>query len=218
MKVLITGIYGQDGRIIEKKLNKKNLTIVGFVKRIDSSISLNKKTIIFEDKLSNFFYTAKNLKKIQPNIIIHFACNNVNSSSENNFYNHYLSNIASYLRLFISYFLFCKKTKFIFAGSSMMYDKYKKITVDEKTSFNSKSYYGIYKIHCHKISLIFKKIFKLKYTTVILFNHDSKYRNKNFLLPRLIKAIKKKIILLLKRFIDIIYILIPHMQTIFVKQ
>jgi GDPmannose 4,6-dehydratase len=191
MKVLITGIYGQDGQIIEKKLNKKNLTIIGFVKRIESSISLNKKTIIFEDDLSNFFHTAKNLKKIQPNIILHFACNNVNSSLENNFYRYYLSNVASYLRLFISYFLFCKKAKFIFAGSSMMYDKYKEITIDENTNFNSKSHYGIYKIHCHKISLIFKKIFKLKYTTAILFNHDSKFRNENFLLPRLIMAIKK---------------------------
>jgi GDP-D-mannose dehydratase len=73
-----------------------------------------------------------------------------------------------------------------------MYDKYKNIIIDENTKFNSKSNYGKYKIHCHKISLIFKKIFSLKYTTVILFNHDSKFRNKNFLLPRLVNAIKKK--------------------------
>ena len=37
-----------------------------------------------------------------------------------------------------------------------------------------------------------KKKNKIKYTNAILFNHDSIYRNKKFLLPRLMKAIVKK--------------------------
>jgi len=46
-----------------------------------------------------------------------------------------------------------------------------------------------------------KKKFKLKATTAILFNHDSKHRNKKFLLPRIVGAIKNK----KKKFLNSIY-------------
>ena len=33
---------------------------------------------------------------------------------------------------------------------------------------------------------------KINYTNLVLFNHDSIYRNKKFLIPRIIKALKNK--------------------------
>ena len=40
--------------------------------------------------------------------------------------------------------------------------------------------------------LKYKKINKIKYSNIILFNHDSKYRNHKFIIPRIIRAIYEK--------------------------
>ena len=191
MKILITGIYGQDGRILDKKLSQNKYQKFGLVRK-KKSLLLNKNTKIIEDDLSNIFKIIKHIRDIKPDIIIHLASNNTGATLIDNFYNYYLSNVLSYLRLFFSYLFFSKNSKFIFAGSSMMFDNLNKKKVDEDTNFSSNSYYGLYKIHCHKISILLKKLFNLKFTTVILFNHDSKFRNNAFLLPRLISSIKKR--------------------------
>ena len=49
-----------------------------------------------------------------------------------------------------------------------------------------------FRVDASKYLLKVKKKYKLNINIVILFNHDSKYRNQRFLLPRLIKAIKTK--------------------------
>jgi len=46
--------------------------------------------------------------------------------------------------------------------------------------------------------LKYKKKEKINYTNAILFNHDSKFRNKKFLLPRIIYSIIKRDIIFLK--------------------
>ena len=48
-----------------------------------------------------------------------------------------------------------------------------------------------------------KKKYDLKITTVILFNHDSKFRNNKFLLPRVVHAIKFNKLLFLKKIYSI---------------
>ena len=48
----------------------------------------------------------------------------------------------------------------------------------------------------------FLNIKKANFTNIILFNHDSKYRNKKFLIPRIMFALKKKNISFLKEIIN----------------
>ena len=61
------------------------------------------------------------------------------------------------------------------------------------------SFYTKFRIDSDKIMLKYKSQNKIKYTNVILFNHDSKFRNKKFLLPRVIISIIKKDIIFLKK-------------------
>ena len=68
----------------------------------------------------------------------------------------------------------------------------KNAKISEKTNFNSKSLYGTYKVHSFYIMRVFKKIFNLRTSCLILFNHDSIYRNKKFLFPRIINHLKTK--------------------------
>ena len=81
-----------------------------------------------------------------------------------------------------------------------MYGNTKKKIVNEKDNFFSNEYYGKYKIDAHNF-ILNNSNNNLDATTVILFNHDSVYRSKNFLIPKLIKAFKIKNESFLKKFI-----------------
>ena len=52
--------------------------------------------------------------------------------------------------------------------------------------------YAKFRVSGHKYLMKCKKKYDLFITTTILFNHDSVYRNKKFIIPRVIKAIKKR--------------------------
>ncbi len=217
MKVLISGIYGQDGIILSKIYKKRKIKVFGFVKqqnRKKNKFLNNYTQKIFTNNLSNFFLIKKHLTEINPDIIIHLAANNVGAKDNKGFNKFYLKNLLCFFYLFFNYLLFFKKTKFLFAGSSMMYGE-KNAKISEKTNFNSKSLYGTYKVHSFYIMRVFKKIFNLRASCLILFNHDSIYRNKNFLIPRIISSYlnnkKRDIIGILK---SNIYLDISHAEEI----
>jgi GDP-D-mannose dehydratase len=89
-----------------------------------------------------------------------------------------------------------KKIKFIFANSSQIFGN-KSGIVNEKSKFIRNNYYSKFRIDIYKYLIHQKKNYNLKFTNVILFNHDSVYRNKKFLIPRLVLAVlnnKKKFI------------------------
>ena len=79
-----------------------------------------------------------------------------------------------------------------------MYGNKNKKVVSEKDIFFSKEYYGKYKIDAHKF-ILNKSNLNFNSTTVILFNHDSIFRGKSFLIPRIIKAFENKNISFLRK-------------------
>ena len=66
--------------------------------------------------------------------------------------------------------------------------------VNENSKIIKSSFYTKFRIDSDKFMLKYKIQNKIKYTNVILFNHDSKFRNKKFIIPKIIDAlINKKI-------------------------
>jgi len=72
-----------------------------------------------------------------------------------------------------------------------MYGKKKK-KVNENQIFYPNNSYAKFRVRGHKFLMKCKRKYNLYITTAILFNHDSVYRNKKFIIPRVIKAIKKR--------------------------
>ena len=68
----------------------------------------------------------------------------------------------------------------------------KKGIVNEKSKVLGATDYTKFRIKSDLIMLKYKKKEKINYTNAILFNHDSVYRNKKFLLPRVVNAIIEK--------------------------
>ena len=198
-RILITGALGQNGKILSKIYIKKNYRVFGFIKKKQNSKIRKVKYLL--NNLENKKKIEKDLKKINPNIILHLASKNNSYSKrlvEDKYKINYLYNLKITKNLVDSILATKIKPKLIFAGSSVMFGNRRKNIVSEKDSFNSREYYGKYKIDAHKyIHLKAKKNFKA--TTVILFNHDSIYRNKKFLIPRLIDAFKNNNVNFIKK-------------------
>ena len=190
-RVLITGANGQNGRLLSYIYLKNNFKVFGFVKKKKNGIKGVKYIV---NNLLNKNKIKLQLKNIRPNIVIHLASAN-NSYSQrikkDNYKINYLYNLKITKKLVNSLNENKTKTRFIFAGSSIMYGNTKKKIVSEKDNFFSNEYYGKYKIDAHNF-ILNNSNNNLDATTVILFNHDSVYRSKNFLIPKLIKAFKIK--------------------------
>lgn len=190
--VLITGALGQDGIILSKIYLKKKFKVFGIIKKKNKNSVLNVKYIKNNLKLKS--YLTKIIIKIKPKIIVHLAASNnpYNLRKKESYNNNYLKNLEYTKNLVNSVVESRNKCRFIFAGSSLMFKKQKKIKVTEKNNFQSNGHYGKYKIESYKyLTNIFKK-HGINSSTAILFNHDSVNRGKKFLIPRLIKAFIKK--------------------------
>tara|TARA_B100000767_G_scaffold149060_1_gene140377 strand:- start:651 stop:1562 length:912 start_codon:yes stop_codon:yes gene_type:complete len=192
-RVLITGAFGQDGVILSRLYQKKNYKVFGFVKKKPKK-GLKKVTY----KINNLKSKNKiknHLQVIKPNIVVHLASTNNNflkRKNKKNYNMNYLQNLKSTKNLLNSIVENELKTKFIFAGSSLMFKNNLKKKVTEKDHLKSSEHYGQYKIDSHKFILSLKKKNKINASTVILFNHDSAYRNKKFLIPKLVESFENK--------------------------
>jgi GDPmannose 4,6-dehydratase len=198
-KVLITGAHGQDGIILSKILLKKKYKVFGIIKKKKIRFNLPNVSYFVNDLL-NYNKICNLVKKIRPNIIIHFASNNYPFSKEKkiNYLNHYLENFVGTKNLLEA----VKKNKkmfFIFAGSSRMYGKNTIGYVNEESQFKRTGFYESYKIDAHKLLMQYKYKYSLKATTAIFFNHDSIYRNNYFIIPKLVNSLINKNYIFLKK-------------------
>jgi len=187
--IVITGALGQDGIILSKLLLKKKYNVIGIVKRINShriiNIKYNKVDLLNYNKVSNF------LEKINPICVIHLGTENPNYIELKRKKDFYKNNLKATKNL-IKYFSLNKpKKKLILIGTSQMYGKLIKLA-DLKSKFDPINSYAKFRVESYKYMLNNKKKYQSKMTTAILFNHDSQYRKRKFLIPRLIRLIKSK--------------------------
>ena len=187
--IIITGAKGQDGIILSKLLNKKNYRIIGIVRELKGK-KINNVTYK-KINLLNSKTVLKTFKRINPDVLIHFGSDNPSfSESKKLNKNIYIRNFNETKNL-IDSFTELKKGKLILVGSSQMY-KNIKTKINLNTKFTQSTPYTKFRINTYKYMIKQKRRFNSNMVMAILFNHDSIYRNKKFLIPRLIKIIKDK--------------------------
>ena len=186
-KIIITGALGQDGLILSKLFINNKFKVIGFVKKLNKKII--KKVNYQKFPLDNYLKLSKKINDINPDIFIHLGSNNPSFAELNNKYplkkNYQIS--KNIIDIFSKN---KKKTKVIMIGSSQMYKK-----SDLKISINDKFYpqnsYAKFRVKSFNYMMKCKKKSNLIATMAILFNHDSFFRNKKFLIPRITKLIKE---------------------------
>lgn len=190
--ILITGANGQDAKILTNILSKKKLNLYLISNKI---INTEKKRInCLPCDLKNKKKIKEILKQIgNVDVLVHLASHNP-SYKKNNYKKHYLKNYNNTKRLIDC---ICEKNdniKIIFSSSSRVFKK-KEGIVNENSKFFVNDYYSKFRIEIDNYSKNLIKKFKQKkisFTNLILFNHDSIYRNQKFIIPRIIIAIKEK--------------------------
>ena len=186
--VFITGGTGQDGQILTILLKKKrvNLNILYKGKEPKRQKGVN----YIKEDLSNKKKIGFLFKKIKPDVILHLAANNP-SYNEKNYKIFFKENFSATKNIFYATFEANNKAKFVFCSSSQIFQK-KRGIVNERSKTLSKTDYTRFRIKSDLMMLKFKRKEKINYTNAILFNHDSIFRNKKFLLPRIISALIKR--------------------------
>jgi len=186
--IIITGGCGQDAKILAKNIKNMNVYLIINKNVSEKYANLN----YYNIDLLNYKKLFKFIKKIDPYGIIHLASKNETTKNKKLKYTiHYKNNFLMTKNLLNVIVNLNCKIKFIFAGSSQMFGL-KKDIANENTKFKGSCFYSNYKIDSYKLIKDYKKKFKINATTLVLFNHDSIYRNKNFLLPRIASHIKEK--------------------------
>jgi len=188
-KILITGANGQDGKILTAILNKNKIKVIACIKKkkIKKIKGVIYEYVDFLDKKK----FSKILIKYDPTTVVHFASNNpafTDKKKDEYFSKH---NFRMTKNIIDSIKDLKKDIHFIFPNSSQIFLKKKKNKYNEKDKFFPNNSYCKFRI---KTVEYLKKInlgIKFKYTNLILFNHDSIFRNKKFLLPRIVTAVKK---------------------------
>jgi len=192
-KVIITGALGQDGRILSKIFIKNKFKVIGIVKNTKKKINGIK---YYKISLDNFTLLSETLNKIEPDIFIHLGTDNPNffETKKYSFNKNYLI-VKNILDFFAMY---KKKTKIILIGSSQMYNK-NDLKINLNTNFKPQNAYARFRVKSYNYMQKIKKLNSVKASMAVLFNHDSIYRNKKFLMPRMVNLINKKNFLPLKK-------------------
>ena len=183
--IIITGALGQDGLILSKLFLKKNFKVFGIIKKLKTNSIKGVKYL--KIPMENSSILSKTIKKINPNIFIHLGRANPNFKELKKKYDdknyHISENILKHFSINN------KKTKIILVGSAQMYKEIGS-EVDINTKFNPQNAYAKFNIESFLYMKKIKKKFDLNISMAILFNHDSLFRNKKFLFPRIVKMIK----------------------------
>lgn len=206
-KVLITGIYGQDGSYLSEIMHQDNYEIYGLCRKNLSVIAQkNKKELekeaikIIECNESIYDYAAisKLIREIRPNVVFHMAAIHRASSSISN--NNILAekelyemNVSATNNILTACYEESPSTRIVSAGSCLMYDDCTEKVQNENTVFSSRSMYGIAKIAENNLVKIYRQK-GLFACTPILYNHESHRRSADFVTKKIangLKAIKE---------------------------
>ena len=198
--ILITGISGQDGLFLTAKLLNENNKIKIFgTSRNPSKIFFDKlNTLVGENKfsnvelikidLNNFSNVQELINKVEP-------CSVYNLSGPSSVYNS-LKDSENTSRQILNIFdnlteALIKNNQFpnfFQASSSEMFGNISSTFLDESSEFNPNSPYAVSKLENHYKALELNKNYNWPIKSGILFNHESEFRNKDYLIMKLISS------------------------------
>ena len=186
-KILITGITGQDGSYLARKLIDQGHEVFGTVRRNStdkygrlSYLEILDKATLIPLEITEFSNVFRSLRDIRPNMIYNLAAQ---SFVEDSFKHPHLTSSVNYLGVlnFLEAInLIGLETAFYQASTSEMYGDVKTETQDELTPFNPMSPYAVSKCAGHQLVSNYRKAYGIRASAGILFNHESELRGREF--------------------------------------
>ena len=191
---IIVGGTGQFGVLLAEKLLKKKYKVIITTRSvIKAKNRIKKKKFIFK-KLNILAKSEikKLLLKNKPKIIFYTASQSSPGKSFKNKKETYLSNYVgckNFLEIIKKYKI---ESKFVNFSSCEIYGNYKK-KISVETIKKPISPYGVAKLKAHNLTKYYRDNYNLKSYNAIIFNTESYFRPKYYLVPKIcLAAIKAK--------------------------
>ncbi len=204
-RALITGIFGQDGSYLTELLFKMGYEVHGVHRMAASEHSLQLRAhlankgiapIIHACNLSEYGTVRSLLETLQPAecyhlAAVHYSAQVLQSEQLTKDRALFEQNALSTLNLLCAIQEVSPETRFVLAGSCMMYDNSERSPQDETESFCSKSLYGLSKIAASQLTEFFRAVHGLHASTAILYNHESPRRQPYFVTRKIVQGMVK---------------------------
>jgi GDPmannose 4,6-dehydratase len=204
-RALITGIFGQDGSYLAELLSKMEYEVHGVQRAAASEHSVQLRShlankgitpAIHSCDLSDYVAVRQLLEYVQPAECYHLAAVHYSAEvllSEQLERDRALfeQNSLSTLNLLCAIQEVSPRTRFVLAGSCMMYDDCETSPQDGTEPFRSRSLYGLSKIAASQLTEFFRAARGLHASTAILYNHESPRRQAHFVTRKIVQGLVK---------------------------
>jgi GDPmannose 4,6-dehydratase len=204
-KALITGVFGQDGSYLVELLTAKGYEVHGIEKKPSGLNAMriseylagkNVKVVLHECDLNSFAEVEALFESLKPDECYHLSATHYSSEiSDLEKYrvdrSLFQNNVLSTLNLVYAIRNMSPETKFVLAGSCLMYDGLTRFPQDETMPFQSESIYGLSKIASSNLTSYMRKAHNLHLSVAILYNHESPRRSREFVTKKIISNLLK---------------------------
>jgi len=202
MKVLITGINGQDSSYLAEYLLELGHDVYGTIRRHSDTLGQQGRIESIRDRMHVHYADltdASSLENIMAEVMPDYIFNigaqsHVRISFDIPVYTAD-TNALGALRMLDAYRRICPKAKYYQASSSEMFglsvdsDNYQR----ESTPMNPTSPYGVAKVFAYNMTRHYRRAYGLHACNGILFNHESIRRSANFVTQKVVmEAVKIK--------------------------
>jgi len=210
MKVVITGITGQDGSTMADYLLKHTqATIYGIVRQLSVSnhnniglLKLNPRVNIIEGDITCPHSMGNIIRLIKPDYFINFAANSFVRTSWETPAQVFETNTLSVMHQLEAIRQFSPKTRYYQAGSSEEFGDVIYSPQDEKHPLRPRSPYGASKAAARHLVKVYRDTYGLYAVAGWLFNHEGIRRGKQFVtrkittnVARIFKAIEESVLI-----------------------
>lgn len=194
MKILITGVLGQDGlTMVEYLLKNTNAKIFGLIhKKINNKFINLKNNPRFEfiyGDLTDSISINEAVKNIQPDYFINFGGQSFIGSNCEMPFETFDINTMGVLRCLEAIRRYQPKCRFCSAGSSEEFGDIKYIPQNLDHPINPKNLYGLSKATAHHLVKLYRELYNLYAVHCILYNHESENRNEKFVTRKITKGV-----------------------------
>ena len=178
MKAIIFGANGQDGVLLSKLLNDKNIDV----------IDVSRSAGIYRGDISEYGFVESLIKNNSPDYIFHFAANS-STRHEALFDNHQAISTGT-LNILESVRQYCPNTKVFLSGSAMQF-RNDETPINEYTPFEASSPYSIARIQSVYSGRYYRANFGMAVYCGYLFNHDSPLRSERHVNQKIVSAVNR---------------------------
>ena len=200
MKVVVTGITGQDAAYLTRLLLNEGHSVVGTYRRTSSSNFWRLHDLGIHDhpglKLHEFDLTdggsaTRLIHQHRPDQVFNLAAQSfVGVSFDQPVATAAATGIGT-LNLLEAIRNIDPSIRFYQASSSEMFGKVQAVPQNEETDFYPRSPYGVAKVYAHWITLNYRESYDIFGASGILFNHESPLRGPEFVTRKITQAVAR---------------------------